>query len=88
VPVALLVQADVAQRLGGALPGGGRRQAGHAPHVRDELGRRDVGGQAVVLGHVTDQLPDLHPVLDAVVAEDLRHALRGLEQAEQDLDQG
>ena len=89
LPVALLVQADVAQRLGGPLPGGGRREAGHAAHVRDELGRRDVRRQAVVLGHVADELPDLHRrPSDAVVAEHLRHALRGLKQAEEDLDQG
>src|SRR5580698_4705066 len=75
--VPLLVQADVPQRLGGALPGRGGRQPGHAAHVRDELGRRDVRRQAVVLGHVADELADPHAVLDAVQAEHLRHAWVG-----------
>jgi hypothetical protein len=65
-----------------------RGKSGHAAHVGDELGRRDVWRQAVVLGHVPDELPDRHAVLDAVVTEDLRHALGGLEQPEEDLDQG
>ena len=51
-PVPLLVEPDVAQRVGGALPGRGPRQPGHPGHVHDELGGRHVRRQAVVLGHV------------------------------------
>ena len=68
-PVALLVQPDVAQRVGGALARGGGRQPGHAGHVDDELGGGDVGRQAVVLGHVADQLADLHATRGDVEAE-------------------
>ena len=59
LPVPLLVQADVPQRVGGPLPGRGRRQARHPAQVRDELGRGHVRRQAVVLGHVAGQRPDL-----------------------------
>ena len=53
--VALLGQTDVAQHVGGALAGGGVRQPGHLAQVHDQLGGGDVGGQAVVLGHVADE---------------------------------
>ena len=86
--VALLVQADVAQRLGGALLGRGRREAGHPAQVGDELGGGDVRRQAVVLGHVAGQRPDPLPVLAAVGAEHAGLPARGRQQAEQDLDQG
>ena len=86
--VALLVQADVAQGVRGALAGGGRRQPGHARHVDDELGGRDVGRQAVVLGHVADPLADGGALGGDVEAEHGGAALGGGGQTQQDLDQG
>jgi hypothetical protein len=86
LPVPLLVQPDVPQRLRGPLLGRGRRQPGHPAQVRDELGGGDVGGQAVVLGHISGQRPDLLAVPLAVRAEHPGLAAGGLEQAEQDLD--
>jgi hypothetical protein len=58
-PVALLEQADVAQDLGGPLTRRVARQARHATHVRDEVGGRHVGWQAVVLRQVADAGADL-----------------------------
>ena len=60
--ISLLVQSDVPQHLGGALARGGERQSGDLPHVRDEVGAADVERQAVVLGHVADELPHLERV--------------------------
>ena len=57
-PVALLVQPDVAQHVGGALARRGVRQPRHLGHVHDEVAGGDVGRQAVVLGHVADQRAD------------------------------
>ena len=48
----------MAQRVGGPLPRRGRRQPRHPGQVHHQLGRRDVRRQAVVLGHVADQLAD------------------------------
>jgi hypothetical protein len=59
--VALLVEADVAQGLGRPLAGRGGRKSTDARHVGDELRRREVGRQAVVLRHVPDVLADLGP---------------------------
>ncbi len=86
--VALLVQADVAQGVGGPLTGGGRGQPGHPRHVDDELGRRDVRREAVVLRHVSDALTDLGAGGPDVEAQDLGVALRGGGEAEQNLDHG
>ena len=80
-PVALLEEADVAQHVGGALAGRRARQAGHARHVVDEVGRRDVGGQAVVLGHVADELADGQPLAGDVEVEDARRASGRVEEA-------
>ena len=38
------------------------RQAGHPGEMRDDVGRRHVRRQAVVLGHVADELADLDAV--------------------------
>ncbi len=70
--VALLVQADVPQRVGRALASRRLRQPGHARHVDDELGRRHVRREAVVLRHVPDPLADRRPVRHDVEAEDRR----------------
>ena len=86
--VALLEEADEAQDLGGALARGAARQAVDAGHVRHELGGADVEREAVVLGHVADVPADLEPLGDDVEVEHLRRAGGGLEQAEQDADQG
>ena len=86
-PVALLVQADVTQDLGGPLARGRLRQTRHPGHVRDEVGRRGVGREAVVLGHVADELADRR-ALGAHVEVHHRRLARGRrEQTEQDLDQ-
>ncbi len=85
--IALLEEADVAQRLRGALAGGAARQAVHLGHVRDELGRADLERQAVVLRHVADAATDLEPSRGDVEVEHRRGARRRLEQPEQDLDQ-
>ena len=71
-PVALLVQPDVAEDLGGPLAGGRPRQAGHQGQVRDEVGRRRVGRQAVVLRHVADELADVGALRPDVEVEDRR----------------
>ena len=89
LPVALLVEADVAQRLGGALAGGRPRQPAHPGHVGDELGGGQVGRQAVVLGHVADpgaDLPRRRPSGRGRAPGPGRSV--GGEQPEQDLDQG
>lgn len=85
--VALLVEPDVAQGVGGALPGRGRREPGHAGHVDDELGGRDVGWQAVVLGHVADAFTDGAAMRGDVEAEHGGAALGGGGQSQQNLDQ-
>ena len=85
-PVALLVQADVAQHLGGPLAGSGPWQAGHLRHVPDEVGRRRLGREAVVLRHVADELADLRAVGADVEVHDLRRAGGRLEEPEQELE--
>ena len=87
-PVALLVQPDVAEDLGGPLASRGARQARHQREVRDDLRRRDVRGKAVVLGHVADELADVGALRPDVEVEDRRLAARRIDQAEQDLEQG
>ena len=49
-PVALLVQPDVTEHLGGPFAGRGRRQAGQLGEVGDELGRADIRRQALCSG--------------------------------------
>ena len=69
-PIALLVEADVAEDVGRPLPrraGGQPRDAGHVAH---ELGGADVRRQAVVLGHVADQLADPRALGRGVEVED------------------
>lgn len=85
--VALLVQPHVAQGVRGALTGGGRREPGHARHVHDELGGRDVGGQAVVFGHVADALADRAAMGGYVESEHGGGALGGGGESQQNLDQ-
>ncbi len=75
--VALLEEADVTQRLGGALTGSTARQAVDLRHVRDELGGADLERKAVVLGHVPDPLTDLEPVGRDVEVEHRRRAVVG-----------
>ena len=84
VPVALLVEADVAEDVGGAGAGGDGGDAAHLGHVPEELGRRDGVGEAVVLGHVTE--PHAHlDVFVGLFAEDLGVAGGGREEAEKEL---
>jgi hypothetical protein len=85
--VALLVQADMAQDVRGPLSRGRCRDARHASHVRDELGRGDVGWQAVVLRHVADPGPDPLAVGLTIHSEDLGRPVGRWHQAEEDLDQ-
>ena len=86
-PVALLVQADVAEDLGCALARGGLRQSGHARHVGDEIGRRRVGREAVVLGHVADELADRRALAAHVEVHHGRLAGGRRQQPEEDLDE-
>ena len=86
-PVPLLVQAHVAEDLGGPLPGRGLRQAGHQREMRDDVGRRGVRRQAVVLGHVADVLADVGALGPDVEVEDRRRSARRVDEPEQDLDQ-
>ena len=86
-PIALLVQTDVAQDVGGPLTRRAGGQAGDAGHVADELGGADVRRKAVVLGHVADELADPGTIGRRVEIEDGGLALGRLEQAEEDLDQ-
>jgi hypothetical protein len=85
--VALLVQADVPERVGGAFAGGGRGEAAHAGHVHDELGRGHVRRQAVVFGHESDALPDPQALARDVEPQHGRGAGRRRQQPEQDLDE-
>ncbi len=86
-PVALLVQPDVAEDLGRPLAGGRARQAGHPRHVGDEVGRGRVRRQAVVLGHVADELADRRALRAHVEVHHRRLARGRFEQPEQDLDE-
>ena len=86
-PVALLVEPDVAQDLGGAFARRGAREAGHARHLGDEVGRRGVRREAVVFGHVADELADRRALRANVEVHHRRLARRRFEQAEQDLEQ-
>ena len=76
LPVALLVEPDVAQRLGGAFAGGRARQAADPAEVGDELGGGHVRRQAVVLRHVADPGADPVGVGGGVEAEDPHLAAR------------
>ena len=86
--VPLLVQPDVAQRLGRAFLGHRGRQPRHPAQVGHELGRGHVGRQAIVLRHVAEQGPDPLAAGLAVVTEHLGLALGRRDEPEQDLDQG
>ena len=87
VPVALLEQAHVAQRLGGPFARGVGRDAAHPRHVHHEVDRRDVPGDAVVLGRVAHQLAHLQRLPRDVEAQHRRRAARRLQQPQQDLQQ-
>ena len=86
--VAGLEQADVAEDLGGALAGGGAREAADLGHVGDELRGGGVRRQAIVLRHVADELAQGGAVAGHVEAHHLRGAGGRLEQAEEKLDEG
>ena len=86
-PVALLVEPHVPQHVGRPLASGGGAEAGHPGHVDGEVAGADVGRQAVVLGHVADESPDLLPAVLDVVPQDAGVPAGRLEQAQQDLDQ-
>jgi hypothetical protein len=85
--VPLLVQAAVAQDLGRPLARGGARQPGHEREVRDPVRRRRVGRQAVVLGHVADELADVGAACPDVEIEHGRVARGRRDEPEQDLDE-
>jgi hypothetical protein len=84
--VSLLVQPNVAQNLGGPLAGRGSRKPGDAGHVGDEVRRADVRREAVVLGHIADDLPDGPSLADGIHAEDRGPAARRRQQAEEYLE--
>ena len=72
--IALLVQADVAEHLGGPLARGRGGQPGQARHLADEVGGRGVRRQAVGFRHVPDEPPEGRALGAHVVAEDSRPA--------------
>ena len=84
--VALLVQADVPQDLRGPFASGAAGQTGHRGHVRDEVGRGHVRWQAVVLGHVPDELADLDALPDDIEVHDRRRPGGRRQEAEEDLE--
>ena len=87
VAVALLVEADVAEDVGGASPSSDSGDTAHLGHVSEELGRRDGVGEAVVLGHVSE--PHTHlDVFVGLFAEDLGSAGGGRKEAEEELHGG
>ena len=86
-PIALLVQAHVAEHLGGPLARGSGRQPGHTAHVAHELRGGDIGREAVVLRQVAHELPDLRSAGGHVHLHHRRAAARRGEEAEQDLEQ-
>jgi len=85
--VALFVEPDVPQHLGRAFARRGAREAGHARHLGDEVGRRCVGREAVVFGHVAHELADRRALRAHVEVHHGGLAQRRLEQAEQDLEE-
>ena len=84
-PVPLLEQPDVPERVGGARPGVAGREPADSGHVGQELGRGNVVGEAVVLGHVAETRPN-RDVARRVLAENLGSPLGRLDQAEEQLD--
>src|ERR1019366_2435348 len=86
--VALLVEADVTERLGGAFARGGGGEAGHAAHVGHEVGGGHIYRKAVVLGEVADELADLERVGERVHAQNFEGTGGGGEEAEEDADEG
>ncbi len=86
-PVALLVQPDVPEDLGRSLARSRPRQAGHEGEMRDEIGRRCVGRQAIVLGKVADELADVGPASPDVHVEDGRLARGRVDEPEEDLEE-
>jgi hypothetical protein len=77
----------VPQDVGGPLARSGVRQARHLAHVDHEVVRGDVGGEALVLGHVADQCPDPGPLGGHVVAEDLGSTSGERQEPEEELDE-
>ena len=86
-PVPLLEQSDVPEHVGRPQARGGPREAADLRHVGEELGRRDSGRQAVVLGAVADPGPELRRHA-RVLAEDLRRARVRVDQAHEQLQRG
>ena len=87
-PIALLVEPHVPEDLRGPLASGPTGQPGHRRHVGHEIGGRHVRWQAVVFGHVADELADLDALSDHVEVHDRRRPGRGRQQAEEDLEEG
>src|SRR6266536_1351845 len=87
LPVPLLVEPDVAQRLRGPFACGGPGQAADPGQVRDELGGDQVRRQAVVLGHVADPGPHRVPLRYRIQPEYPYPAGRGRDESEQHLDE-
>ena len=86
--VALFVEADVAERLGGAFARGGGGEARHAAHVRHEVRGRHIYRKAIVLGEVANELPNLERMLERIDAEDFDRARGRGEESEEDSNEG
>ena len=86
-PIALLVQPDVPEDLGGPLPRRRPRQPGHRREMRHEIRCGHVRRQAVVLRHVADELTNPDPLPRDVEVEERRTTGRCVDQTEEDLEQ-
>ena len=87
-PVALLEEADVAEDVCRPLAGRNPGQAAHLREMGDQVGRREVGREDVVLGHVPHSFPDPATVRSGVQAHHRGAAARRRQQPEEDPQQG
>ena len=85
--VAGLIKANMPHGIGGSRTSLRRREAADLRHVREKLGGVDGGGQAIMLRHVTDEGAGVD-VSVGLRAHNVSHAIRGLQEAEKELDCG
>ena len=86
-PIPLLEKPGVPERVGGPRARDRRRQAARFRHVREELGRAHLRGQAIVFGHVPQPATNTDGP-GGVLAEDDGTPRRRLDQSQEDLDRG
>ena len=83
-----LVEADQVEHVGGPLAGGPGRQAGQLAEGGDDVGRRLVEGQAVVLGHVAQPAAHAHGIGGHAAPRHLEPAGRRLHEPEHQPEEG